>query len=92
MTRASRVEHDTWSALSNSTAWDFDTMLEYYKKHENFNTPTQQYSRNAGGIEVDADNHGYSGPVHYARAGYALPHLLARTITDLPTQIFLRTD
>jgi choline dehydrogenase len=69
MTRASRIEHNTWSALSNSTAWDFETMLEYYKKHESFNIPTEQYSQNAGGIVVDEDYHGFEGPVHYARAG-----------------------
>lgn len=69
MTRASAVEHDVWSQLSNSSLWTWEIMNEYYKKHESFSAPTQSFSDRAGGVEVDADAHGYEGPIHYSRGG-----------------------
>ena len=69
LTRASRKEHDVWAALNNASEWDWDTMNEYYKKHESFAPPTAEFAQGAGGVAVDAEAHGTSGPVHYARGG-----------------------
>lgn len=70
MTRGSKAEHDTWASLYNGTAWDWDHIEPYYKKHQTFEPPSDAYSEAAGGIVVDADAHGYDGPIHYSRAGY----------------------
>lgn len=82
MTQGSKAEHDTWASLyNNGTAWDWDHIEPYYKKHQTFEAPTDAYSEAAGGIVVDADAHGYDGPIHYSRAGY----LFAQIAQWMPT-------
>ena len=70
MTQGSKAEHDTWASLNNGTTWDWDHIHPYYKKHQTFEAPSAEYAEAAGGIVVDADAHGYSGPIHYGWAGY----------------------
>lgn len=70
MTQGSKAEHDTWASLNNGTVWDWDHIHPYYKKHQTFEPPNADYREAAGGIVIDEDAHGYSGPIHYGRAGY----------------------
>jgi choline dehydrogenase-like flavoprotein len=55
-----------------STAIQTSTPAETFvlMQHETYETPSRNYSDRAGGIVVDSDNHGSSGPIHYAYAGY----------------------
>ncbi|KAK9893997.1 GMC oxidoreductase [Cystobasidium minutum MCA 4210] len=70
MTQGSKAEHDTWASLNNGTTWDFEHIHPYYKKHQTFEPPSAEYAEAAGGIVVEADAHGYNGPIHYGWAGY----------------------
>ncbi|KAJ7628742.1 hypothetical protein FB45DRAFT_991099 [Roridomyces roridus] len=67
-TRGSKAQYDAWADLLElseaSVGWNWDGMLHYMKKAENFKPPTADQI--AKGAESIPAVHGSSGPVHSA--------------------------
>ncbi|KAK1996284.1 GMC oxidoreductase [Colletotrichum falcatum] len=57
--RGSKSDYDRWELLGAS-GWNWDTMLPYFKKNENFTPPTPEI-KSEWSIQVDAAAHGNDG-------------------------------
>ncbi|KAF9468307.1 alcohol oxidase [Collybia nuda] len=60
--RASKVEYDMISELGNP-GWDWDGLLPYFKKAENFTPPDPVFSRKWN-LTFDPSTRGFSGPIN----------------------------
>ncbi|KAK0217299.1 alcohol oxidase [Armillaria fumosa] len=64
-TRGLDAQFDAWSSLledyESEVGWNWDGMLNYMKKSENFSPPNEQQAEK--GAQYIADYHGYAGPV-----------------------------
>ncbi|KAI0079806.1 hypothetical protein K474DRAFT_1658610 [Panus rudis PR-1116 ss-1] len=69
-TRAATAEYDGWETLGNN-GWNFDNLLPYMKKAENWTAPVTSLV-NAYGLDDTADDHGTSGAIKTtAHANYS---------------------
>lgn len=59
--RGDVAELNAWEDLGNS-GWNWDTMLPYYKKAENYTKPNAEQT--AAGVTYDPQYHGDAGAVH----------------------------
>ncbi|EFQ34748.1 GMC oxidoreductase [Colletotrichum graminicola] len=57
--RGSKSDYDRWESLGAS-GWNWDTLLPYFKKNENFTPPIPEI-KSEWDIEVDAAAHGNNG-------------------------------
>lgn len=55
--RGNQVDYQKWANLLNDSSWNYDEVLKYFKKSENF-------TRTNFNVPVDDSYHGYDGPVH----------------------------
>ena len=57
-------DYESWALLGNK-GWDFNSLLPYFKKHENFIDPSTYASKNSFPLETtyDARFHGHDGPI-----------------------------
>lgn len=62
LSHASKVDIDNWEKLGNR-GWNFETMLPYYQKFENYNAPDEVLGKALGSEIIDRSLHGTSGPV-----------------------------
>jgi choline dehydrogenase len=81
--RPSKIECDAWSSLSesNTTNWDWASMLESMTKSETFTAPSDAIAAQ-GNIEYNASIHGESGPLDYSYPGW-LPELVSDWVPAL---------
>lgn len=68
--RADAAEIDAWEALGNE-GWNWETLLPYYKRVENYTRPTE--AQVALGASYEAEFHGEDGLLHVGNL-YALPN------------------
>ncbi|KAL4868999.1 hypothetical protein BDV12DRAFT_185557 [Aspergillus spectabilis] len=59
-TRAENAQIDNWELVGNK-GWNWKNLLQYYKKSEGFEVPTQDQT--AHGANYEADSHGKDGPL-----------------------------
>ncbi|PKX89194.1 GMC family oxidoreductase [Aspergillus novofumigatus IBT 16806] len=59
--RSGKQEYELWEELG-ATGWNWDAMLPYFKKSENFTAPDKDFARR-GNISWVDDVHGNDGPV-----------------------------
>ncbi|KAK7032149.1 hypothetical protein VNI00_013323 [Paramarasmius palmivorus] len=70
--RALKDQYDTWGALNNDTSWTWDSLLPFFRKSENFTTPTN--TQLARGVDWEPEVHGFEGHVHASFPdGYLFP-------------------
>lgn len=62
--RGNKAEFDAWEELGN-TGWNWETMLPYFKKAENYSIPSGTHLK--AGATYERQYHGFEGNVH---AGY----------------------
>jgi len=60
--RSSKEEYSAWDQLGAKNS-DWDVLLPYFKKNENFTVPEEAFAHEAN-ITYVADVHGYDGPIH----------------------------
>lgn len=60
--RGSVSDYAAWAALGNP-GWDWDGLLPYFMKSENFTSPEKGFAR-AHNVSWEEDVHGKVGPVH----------------------------
>lgn len=70
--RADAAEIDAWEALGNE-GWNWETLLPYYKRAENYTRPTE--AQVALGASYEAKFHGEDGLLHVGNL-YTLPDAL----------------
>jgi choline dehydrogenase len=58
--RGDKAQYDAWEKLGNQ-GWNWDSVFSYYKKGENFTTPTTAQA--ASGATYDELAHGRNGPL-----------------------------
>lgn len=61
MTRSIKDEHDAWAELVDDDGWNWDSLLPYFRRYENFSPPASDLKDNLS-IEVKDSAHGYDGP------------------------------
>lgn len=61
--RGDKLDYDRWANLLNYSSWNYENVLPYFKKSENF-------TRTVPSLPIDVDYHGYNG--HF-RTTQALP-------------------
>ena len=67
--RSSKDEYAAWKKLG-ATDIDWDVLLPYFKKNENFTIPNEAFAHQAN-ITYIADVHGYNGPIHVSYPNFA---------------------
>jgi choline dehydrogenase-like flavoprotein len=70
--RGSKADYDRWAALGNP-GWDFENLLPYFKKAENFTPPDPKAEEEGWDIEYDPAYHGEHGHVHSSFAPFIWP-------------------
>ncbi|EHK19553.1 uncharacterized protein TRIVIDRAFT_46709 [Trichoderma virens Gv29-8] len=60
--RGDRAEFDAWEELNPASGWNWDTMLQYYKKVERF-FPPLEWQEDVGALYED-EYHGFSGELN----------------------------
>lgn len=59
--RGNKFDFQSWSDLVNDSSWNYDHLLPYFKKSENFTLKNLYFP-------VDVDYHGYEGPLHMSQS------------------------
>lgn len=77
--RGDKAQLDAWESLGN-TGWNWDALLPYYKKAENYTIPTAEQV--AAGVTYQPQHHGYAGPVHVGHPSTLVPGSFAPAIID----------
>ncbi|EOR03672.1 hypothetical protein J056_003129 [Wallemia ichthyophaga EXF-994] len=72
MTRSIKDEHDAWAELVDDDGWNWDSLLPYFRRYENFSPPASDLKDNLS-IEVKDSAHGYDGPIQISFPQYNYP-------------------
>ncbi|BGP52030.1 hypothetical protein JCM10450v2_008001 [Rhodotorula kratochvilovae] len=70
-TRPNTAEHDVWASLAGSSAWNWNSLLPFYKKSEHFNSPGPNNQGQAP--TYSSSVHGTSGPIAVSYSPYMAP-------------------
>ncbi|KAL4781083.1 hypothetical protein BJX76DRAFT_360243 [Aspergillus varians] len=71
--RGTALDFDGWGSLGND-GWDWEGMLPFFIKSENFTEPTPELARE-GNLTWDDSVRGHDGPVQYTYPNYIYPGL-----------------
>ncbi|TDZ18956.1 Glucose oxidase [Colletotrichum orbiculare MAFF 240422] len=80
-TRAQSAQVDIWEKLGND-GWNWDNLLEYYKKSETLERPTAEQA--AHGATFIPEQHGTSGPL---KVGWK-PNMVEHSFVDVLNQTY----
>lgn len=61
--RSSANEYDAWASTLGATGWDWNNLLPFFEKSENFTAPDPAFAKQAN-ISFEANVHGTNGPIH----------------------------
>ena len=61
MTRSIKDEHDAWAELVDDDGWNWDNLLDYFRRYETFTAPDKSLEKNLS-LEIKDSAHGYDGP------------------------------
>lgn len=65
--RGNRLDYDEWAQLINDPSWNYQNVLPYFKKSE-------QFTRTNLHVPTDYNYHGFEGPSHISQA-YPMPNV-----------------